>query len=234
MANRNYSNGKNIFIPHVKPVLIDCNFIVAASDSGGLGITSLKGPMVQNVFMHTSATPGAGNSSPDSPNVVVTNPNPGSGTIIVQLQNGFNLHLATFRSIQSALSGSPLTSTTANVACVITALGTATAAQWRAVGLPAGITAAVGVAFVATASQSIGGSAAVQIAAATGSAVASIEVLGNPTLSINPAPSASQGFGGQIILQCRDYAGALIAPVDGSVISLSMYINDSSVQVSGE
>lgn len=232
MANRNFPNGKSIYIPRVKPVLVDCNFIV--DDTNGLGIRSLNGPYVQNVFMHTTTTPSAGNSNPASLNVVVTNPNPEAGTIVLQLQDNYNRSLASYKAMISALSGSPLTATTANVSYVITALGTASAAQWQAKGLPRGITPAIGVAFVASASGTIGGSAAVQVASAAGSGIASIEVLGNPSLTLSPNVSQSQGFGGQIILQCRDYAGSIAAPAAGSVISIALYLDDSSVRTSAE
>jgi len=234
MANRNFANGGKVYAMHTMPALLDCNFIVDSSNGNGLGIRSLKGPMIQNVFMHTSATPGAGNSNLASPNVVVTNPNPGSGTIIIQLQDNFNRSLSGFNAIVSPVSGTPLTSTTANVANVIVSLGTASLAQWQARGLPLGITPAVGVSFVASSSGVIGGSAAVEIAAAAGSGVASIETLGDPNLSLSPDPTKNQGFGGQIILQCRDYAGAIVAPANGSVISISMYLSNSSVLVQGE
>lgn len=240
MANRNFANGKSIYIPHVKPVLIDCNFIVDSTNGNGLGIRSLKGPMVQNVFMHTSVSPGTGNSNPSSPNVAVTNPNPASGTIVIQLQDNFNRIFSGFRSIVSPVSGSALkidnSALTANVAYIITTLGDSTAAQWHALGVPAGVTPAVGVAFIA---NSVGAGAntstsRVMAAASAGSGVASIESVGNGNLSLSPDPSVSQGFGAQLILQCRDYAGALVAPVDGSTISLSFYLSDSSVTVQGE
>lgn len=234
MANRNWANGGKIMAMESAPVLLSCNFVVDSTNGNGLGIRSLKGPAVQNVFMHTSASPGNGNSNPASPNVPVLNPNPASGTIVIQLQDNYNRSLSGFNAIVSPVSGSPLTSTTANVANIIVSLGTATAAQWQAKGLPKGITPAVGVSFVASASGLIGGSAAVEIAAALGSGVASIETLGDPNLSLAPSPSASQGFGGQIIVQCRDYAGAIVAPADGSVISISMYLSNSSVSVQGE
>lgn len=234
MANRNFSNGGKMYAMETKPVLISCNFIVDVANGNGLGIRSLKGPLVQNVFMHTSSTPAAGNSNPASPNVAVINPNPGSGTIVIQLQDNYNRSISGFNAIVSPVSGTPLTSTTANVANTIVSLGTATLAQWQAKGLPKGITPAVGVSFVASASGAIGGSAAVEIAAAAGSGVASIETLGDPNATLSPNPSVSQGFGGQIILQCRDYAGAIVAPADNSVISISMYLSDSSVSVQGE
>lgn len=223
MANRNFSSGGKIYSMHVSPVLVDCNFQVAASDSGGLGITSLKGPLVQAVYMHTSATPASGN------------PNPANGNIIVQLQDNYNgLYSGLRAMIQSPNSGSGLTSTTNHVSYVITVLGTATAAQWQAKGLPIGITPAIGVSFVATATGSIGGSAEVQISAAAGSGVATVEVLGVPSTVIAPNPNSNQGYGSYFILQCRDYAGAIVQPADGSIISLMFYLSNSSVTIQGE
>ncbi len=238
MANRNFASGGKVYSMHVKPVLLDCNFIVDSTNGNGLGIRSLKGPMIQNIFMHTSASAGLGNSNSATPNVPVLNPNPAAGSIIVQLNDNFNRSFSGFHAIVSPVSGTPLTATTAHVPVIIVSLGSATPAQslaeFRAVGLPRGITPAVGVAFVPTASATIGHSAAVEIAAAAGSAVMSIETLGNPNLSIAPDLSQAQGFGAQLILQCRDITGAIAAPADGSVISLAFYLSDSSIQVQGE
>ncbi len=222
MANRNWASGGKIYSMHVSPVLIDCNFIVDSTNSNGLGIRSLKGPAVQAVYMNTSATPASGS------------PNPAAGSILVQLADNYNRSLTSLDAEISPASGSPLTATTAGIPVVITALGTATAAQWQAKGLPLGVTAAVGVSFVPTASGTIGGSAAVQIAAAAGSGICSIETLGDPNLSIAPNPNANQGYGAYFILQCRDYAGAIAAPADGSVISLAFYLSNSSILVAGE
>lgn len=225
MANRNYPNGKSIYIPHVKPVLIDCNFVVDSTNGNGLGIRSLKGPMVQAVYMHTSATPAAGS------------PNPASGTIVVRLQDNFNRSLSGFNAIVSPVSGTPLlvasAGLTVGVAYIIVLLGTTTTAAWHALGVPAGVTPAVGVSFIAAATSALG-TGAVEITAAAGSGICSIETVGDPNLSIAPNPTVNQGFGAQLILQCRDYAGALAAPANGSVISLSMYLNDSSITVQGE
>lgn len=222
MANRNWASGGKIYSMHVSPVLLDCNFVVDSTNGNGLGIRSLKGPAVQAVYMHTSASPAAGN------------PNPAAGTILVQLQDNYNRSLSGAHAIVSPVSGTPLTSTVANTSYIIVALGTATAAQWQARGLPRGITPAIGAAFVATSSGAIGGSAAVEVAAAAGSGIASIETLGDPNATIAPNPTANQGYGAYVILQCRDYAGAIAAPADGSVISLQLYLSNSSVLVQGE
>jgi len=55
MANRLGNNGGRFYDFNVQPVLIDCNFTVDATNGNGLGIRSLKGSGVKNVFMNTSA-----------------------------------------------------------------------------------------------------------------------------------------------------------------------------------
>ncbi len=180
MANRNYLSNK-MYQLEAYPVLLSCNFVVTPTN--GLGITSLKGAGIRNVFMHTSTTPAAANG--------YTNPNPEAGVIAVQLQDNYNKYLSGFFGSVSYLDGSSQTATTAGRASVITALGTATAAQWVAVGLPVGVTAAVGVAFIATASATIGGSAAVQ--RPLPSQIFGIESCSNPSNSIALANSPVNG-----------------------------------------
>jgi hypothetical protein len=226
MANRNFSNGKSIYIPHVKPVLLDCNFIVDSANGNGYGVRSLKGPMIAKVFMHTTATPAAGS------------PNPSAGYIVVQLQDNYNRYLSGFSGVVAPLSGSALAVTavgaalTPGVAYVLTSLGTTTTADWHTLGVPAGVTPAVGVAFIAAVSGTGVGSGTVMLSAS--SAVAHIEVVGDPNLSIGPDPTVNQGYGAQFILQCVNGSNAVTAPTDGTVISLSFYLNDSSVTVQGE
>lgn len=206
MANRNYASGGKIYSMHVKPVLIDCSFTVAATN--GIGITNLKGPLVQNVFMHTSTTPAAGNVNPSTPNIAITNPNPANGYIVIQLQEQYQRILGMEYSIQSPNSGSDVkidnSAMTAGVAYVITTLGNATAAKWAAIGVPAGVTPAVGVSFIAASNGGAGNTltSRVQTAAVDGSGVDDIEIVGNPDVSIAPSILA-QGFGSQIILACR-------------------------------
>jgi len=228
MANRNYASGGKIYSMHVKPVLLDCNFVIDSTNGNGLGIRNLKGPMIQNVYMNTSASPAAGN------------PNPAAGIIVVQLQDNFNRSFSGFNAIVSPVSGSALkidnSALTQGSAYIITTLGDATPAQWAALGLPAGVTPAAGASFVAASvgAGSNSSSSRVMATAAAGSAISSIETVGDPNLSIAPIPSANQGFGAQIILQCRNYSGAVAAPADGSVISLAFYLSDSSIIVQGE
>lgn len=237
MANRNWANSR-MYTGHVMPVLLDCNFIVDSANGNGLGIRSLKGPYVQNVFMHTSSSAGPGSSNPQTPNMVVTNPNPAAGTIIVQLQDNYNRILTGGHSIVSPV-GTPSNTPSAQFAAqIIITLGTTTAAQWLAAGLPAGVVPAVGAAFIAAGSGAIGGTGTVAPTAAAGSGIFSIETVGDSNQAIAPSISL-QGFGAQLILQCRNASGssaasAIAAPVDGSVISLSFLLSNSSILVAGE
>jgi hypothetical protein len=207
MANRNWANKGNLYMMEVKPILLSCNFIVDSSNGNGLGIRSLKGAGIQNVFMHTSQTPGAGNSNPATPNQVITNPNPASGVIIVQMQDNYARLLGGDSSIVSPVSGSALkidnSALTAGTAYVISTLGNATLAKWQAIGVPVGVVPAVGVAFIAKTNGGSGNtlSSRVMATAAAGSGISSIETVGDSNLAIAPS-IISQGFGAQIILQC--------------------------------
>lgn len=56
MANAIGNNGGRIFSFASQPVLIDCSFIVDSTNGNGLGIRSLKGQGIRQVFMATSAS----------------------------------------------------------------------------------------------------------------------------------------------------------------------------------
>jgi len=183
--------------------------------------------MIQAVYMHTSATPAPGN------------PNPAPGTIIVQLMDNFNRSFSGFNSIVSPVSGTPIVPTGSNLTIgapyILASVGALTAADAILLGIPQGLKPAAGLSFIAQATGvASGGSSVVEAAASAGSGVASIETLGDPNLSIAPNALLNQGFGAQFILQCRGYGGAIAAPADGSVISLALYLSDSSITVQGE
>lgn len=220
-----FINRGHFYAPHVKPVIIDCNFIVDSTNGNGLGIRSLKGQGVLNVFMNTSSTPGKG------PNGKLS-PNPAAGYILVQLADNYQRYFGGFSGFEGPLTSTSTTSTTAGSSYVITSLGTATPAQWLAAGVPVGVTPAVGVAFIAIATGSIGGSATVGIPSASG--VDHIELVGDPNTSLGPVPvGGSPNFGGWLLFQA-DLNTTPTAPTDGSVISLSFYLSQSSVIVAGE
>jgi hypothetical protein len=134
MANRNWMSNK-MYQMEAYPVLLTCNFVVDSTNGNGLGIRSLKGGGIKSVYMKTTQPPAAGN------------PNPKTGVILVQLQDNYNKALLGMNAIVSKTDGANTNSTTSGRASVITALGTATLAQWQAVGVPVGVTPAVGVCF---------------------------------------------------------------------------------------
>lgn len=221
-----YTNRGHFYCPHTRPILLDCNFIVDPANGNGLGIRSLKGQGIKNVFMHTSATPGTGKGG-------LLNPNPASGVIMVQFADNFNRYYGGFSGFVPTI-GTPSTSTSANAINTIVALGTATYAQWLAVGMPPGTVPAVGVSFIATSSSLIGGSAEVAPAATGYSGIDHIEVVGDPNTTIMPVPvGGSSNFGGFLYAACL-FEGALTAPVTNTTIGMSFYLGQSSVSVKGE
>lgn len=165
---------------------------------------------------------------------------PAPGTIVVRLEDNFNQYLKFFKAVVSPTSGTALkvdnAALIAGTAYIITTVGNTTRAQWTALGVPPGVTPAVGVSFVSltTGPGANTSTSRVMTTALAGSDIATIEVDGDPTLSIAPDPTKNQGFGAQFILQARTYGGAQTAPADGSTISLAFLLNDSGVKVQGE
>jgi len=107
-----------------KPVWLDLQFQVNAADTGGLGVTAVKGQGVSNVFMHTSQTAGKG------PNGYL-NPNPATGIVLVQLAYSYTRAYCTNYRITAPVTGSNLainaSALTAHQPYQITAVGHATA-----------------------------------------------------------------------------------------------------------
>lgn len=224
---RSFPNAGHFYSNIVKPIKEDLSFTVIPTN--GLGVTSVKSNgHVRNVFMHTSTTPTSNNGA--------LNPNPASGYALIQFNNNFNKCLGAFVSVISPLAGSDLTAVTAGLAYVITALGTATAAQWLAAGVPAGVTPAVGVSFIAIASVTIGGSAMVKVPGVSG--IVSAEIVGDPNLSINNAQIDPNG-GAYLLVQflgaTNSSTTTLIptAPAATSVVEMSVFFDGSSVTVDG-
>lgn len=224
------------------PVLLDCNFVVDSTNANGLGIRSLKGPYIQNVFMHTTQTAGVGNSNPATPGISVTNPNPASGVIVVQFQDNFNRLLTGAFAVVTPVGSSVSvngTNLTVGSPYVITALGSpaATAADWVTVGLPKGVTPAVGAAFIAAATGSGTSAALVAPPATHGSQFLQLETIGDSNAAIAPSLTAAQGFGAQMIFRCMSSsanASVMVTPADNSVISMQFLLSNSSVLVQGE
>lgn len=195
---------------------IDCNFVVDSTNGNGLGIRSLKGnPYIKNIFMHTSATPLQGN------------PNPAVGYIVVQLNGAFGGYNGGYAGFVNPVSGTPInvtTGTTAGNAYIITSLGTTTLDQWQKLGLPVGVTPAVGACFIAIATTTATGTGVIMAPLAAGSGFSHIEVVGDANQTCNP----SKGNNGTLVLVCLAATNSSTttlapkAPADGDVIGLRL------------
>lgn len=198
-------NGKSIYMNVAKPQIVECNFIIDSANGNGLGIRSLKSNgYIENVFMHTSTTPGSNNG--------FLNPNPLAGFAVIQFKNNFNYYLGGFTGFVSPVTGSIKIDNGATLtlgqAYVISTLGNATAAQWLAVGVPPGITPAVGVSFIAIATGGGSGNTSTsRVSTPTVSGIAGVEVVGDPNASIANSSIASNA-GARLLVQ---FLGASLA-----------------------
>lgn len=214
MANRNWLSNK-MYQMEAYPVLVSCTFTV--DNTAGAGVSGLAGGTVKSVYMNSLA-PASGN------------PNPAASCIQIQLQDNYSKLLGMNVSLQEPTSGVVLVAVNAGTPYVITSLGTTSLAQWQAVGLPQGVEPAVGVAFVATATQALGGTGEVQTC--NGCDVDSVELLGNPNATLALSNSAVNG-GALLQLICRK-AGAPQALPNGAVVRVNLYLSNSSVTVNGQ
>jgi hypothetical protein len=190
-------NGKSYYANVAAPNDVFLTFTVTSTN--GNGVTALKSNgYIEAVYMYTSTTPTAMNSAYVNPIVVA------GGSCLVIFKNNFNYYLNAHQLQTPPATSTTTTSTTAGHPYVITALGTATLAQWQAAGLPAGWTPTVGQTFVAKATGSIGGSANVGI---PGVATASVlTVVGTPNTMLGNSNIASNA-GAQMLLQFQALAG---------------------------
>lgn len=227
MANRLLN--QFLFSFHKMPVIIDMKFVVASTDSAGKGITGLIGQGVKNVYMNTSQTP----AGPV---------NPAAGYILIQLQDNYSQHFLTDWNAEPPVTGADINISGSSVLTVgvpyqITAVGTSTTANWAAVGLPPGVTPAVGQSFLATVTGSGTGTGTVKAIGIGG--VASIETV--PMVSAATiAPVGIVNQGAWIILKCLAATNAstttLIAsaPTAGAIISVRLSLSNASVRVAGQ
>lgn len=126
MSNSLGNNGGRFYSSLVKPVLIDCNFVVDSTNGNGLGIKSLKGSLVRDVFMYTTQTAGKGNSGLTNPMAHTAS----EGYALVKLKNNYARYCGGFHGFvcpstggNVAINGSALT---VGVPYVISAVGHAT------------------------------------------------------------------------------------------------------------
>lgn len=214
MANRNWLSNK-MYQMEAYPCLVSCTFEV--DPASGTGVSNLTGGAVKAVYMN-AAVPSA------------ENPNPVGGVIQIRLQDNYSKLLGVSAIVQEPASGVPLVAVSSGVPYLITSLGTTTLAQWQAVGLPVGVVPAVGVMFVATATQPIGGTGEVQ----TGLDCQAPEISLAGVANANLQNSNSPVNGGAILTLITRAAGAVTALRTGTVVRVNMYLSNSSITVQGQ
>lgn len=106
MANAIGNNGGRIYSFGAQPVLIDCSFVVDHTNGNGLGVRSLKGQGVKNVYMWTNQTPAKGVGT------TIVNPmgqTASKGYALIQLKSNYHRYLGGFSGFVSPVTGSALT-----------------------------------------------------------------------------------------------------------------------------
>ena len=188
------------YTPHKMPVMLDMNVAIGATGAVG----TLKGPGIASVTRL------------------------GTGLYQVKLQDNYNKFFKLDWNLEAPVTGSAVNDGSFSVGTVyqITTVGTT---DWTAAGLPAGLTAAVGMVFKAA---TIGGAGTGAAKALGTSGIFAVEVVGNPQLML--APTGSANIGGIITIKCLNASGAATDPADGSVLFLDLYLSNSSVVVQGE
>lgn len=200
---------------------LDCKFSVASTNVNGLGISGLVGTPCAAVYMHTTQTPATGN------------PNPAAGYILVKLASNYFGFLGGYSEFVSPLSGQDININTTLVSgnpYVISVPGTATAAQWQSIGLPAGLIPTLGQAFISNGST-VGSSGAVETPATSGSGASLIDIIGATSQSV-----AATG-GARVLLRVLAPTSSSVttlaakAPADSSIIHLRFVMLPLSSQL---
>lgn len=206
----------------------------------GSGITA--GTTIASIVSSGSITLSAATSSSTTGSITyqgVGSPNPAAGYALIQFKNNFNTYLGGFSGFVSPVSGTPInvtTGTTAGLAYVIVSLGTTSLAQWQKLGVPAGLTPAVGMSFVAPLTTTATGTGVIEVPSVSG--IVAVEVVGDPNTSIANANLASND-GAFVLVQLLGATNSstttLIpkAPAAGSVLGMSFWFDGSTVSIDG-
>lgn len=224
MANRNFANSR-IYTGHVMPVLLDVS--VPIGSTGAVG--TITGPYISSVTRL---------------NV---------GLYQIKMQNNYSGYYVGSHQFISPVTGSALAIDAISAALVvgqpyqITTLGNATAAQWTALGVPTGVTPAVGVGFVALATGNGATSTSRVKIMAAGSGIDKVELICNPNTTKAPMGANTTGeLGALVTIQClqAQQSGtttigtplqyALADPANGSTLKIKLLLSNSSVQIGGE
>lgn len=146
------------------------------------------------------------------------------GVYALKLEDNYYRFYGLDVTFEAPVTGSDVTagSFSSGTAYEITALGNT---DWAAIGLPSGVTAAVGVSFVATGAGSGTGTAK----ALGSSGIFVSELLGNPQLMLSPSVQ-----GAYVYFKTLNASGAATDPASGSVMYFTVKLRNSGVKDKGE
>ncbi len=203
MANRNFPSNK-LYTPQVMPVLLNAQITIGASGA----VASSSAPYISSITRLAA------------------------GKYRIKLDDNYNGFLNAMASIVAPSTGSAVASGSlvTGTAYRITVVGTT---NWQTAGLPEGLTPAVGMSFVATATSAGTGTAT----AIGASNILSIQLMDDGD-NLAPSQSVSQtskgGYISFITLAATAADNVALIPADptsGTIISLSIYLSNSSVVV---
>jgi hypothetical protein len=164
--------------------------------------------------------------------------NVATGVYKVVLQDNY-FHFNDISFSSSGLLGTPvaIASLSNTVPYVISTIGTSAQADWVLAGMDSGITAALGVAFVAgsSASSATGNGYAAPIITAAGND--KFQLFGNPETTINPAVGSSPYFMFQTLSPTNSSTTTMIAaiPTDQTIIRFRLRVrNTGAIKGKGE
>lgn len=148
----------------------------------------------------------------------------GTGQYQIQLSDNYYRFLGFNATVLSPTTGSGVTiqdgSLVVGVPYQIVFPSTST--NWQTLGLGTGLTAAVGMPFVATSGNSGGNGLVTRL---TQSGIASVEVLPNPNLELGPLPTQ----GAYVTFQTLNTSNAPANPTSGTAIRFNIYLRNSTL-----
>lgn len=238
MANRHYTSQFHYSF-HKKLVTLTSKFTVLATNAAG--VTGFAGAQAGGFGKPNSAVVTFGNGIKQ---VFGKSSSPGTGNncananFQVQLQDNYSAFLGWDYSIIAPLTTSGATSISAGLSkgtvYQIVAVGTSTAANWQAVGLPLGYTPAAGQNFMASTNSAGTGTGTVK--PFVNPTIYQLTLAGDPNPMLNPVGQPNgfnSGAGGYLFFQTwgNPLVGSatdpqvpiLTQPVDNTIIELTLY-----------
>jgi hypothetical protein len=143
--------------------------------------------------------------------------------------------VSTSTSPQGPLPGAPFDGITPTGFTFASTIYNTNLENWQAVGLLPGVVPSVGASFIATSTgqSTYGGSTGLVMAPGV-SGINSVEVIGDPNASIAPIPmGGSPHVGAKFLVQFLATGGPT-APIDGTVVGMTFYVEAGSMLIAGE